>query len=442
MYPQHRSYLLACFDLFIVVVVWWIQKWLGHGSWQTNFWSIFLVLSITSIGFLYVLDTYHLGRDRSKAKILILITIASGGFHIVLPFIFRAFDTSFSLAAITISFLISTIYLFCIRTVLSRISSYQKGNLIVIGEEKELEWTQKFYANISEFKLVGFVTIEASASTIPNYLGHVDKLSELIEQYQVDTICISYRKLLPESLSKQLLSMKLKGLTIVSFSEFCQSFGGYIPLEYINEQWFLKNFGLPHLPFLLHIKRLLDVCFGFIGLILLCPTMLVVAIINQFYNPGPLLYSQMRVGLYSKEFRLFKFRSMSVDAEKKGGAQWAQEGDDRATAWGHFMRQTHLDELPQMWNVLIGNMSLVGPRPERREIIQKIEVELPFYELRHLIKPGITGWAQMNIHYADSLLTSKRKLEYDLFYIRRLSLIFDLIIIVKTVRVILFSRGR
>ncbi|MBF0290158.1 MAG: sugar transferase, partial [SAR324 cluster bacterium] len=321
MYPRYRSFLLACFDLGLVATVWWTQKLLGHGNWQTSFWPIVIVLSIVLIGFLYALDTYHLGRDRSKAKTLILVMIASGGFHVILPFIFRAFDTNFSLAAVTFSFLINVAYLFFIRTIFSRISSYQSGNLIVIGENEELEWTQKFCDNLPEFELVGFVTMKDSAQTPSPYLGHVDALLDIIEQYQVDTICISCRKPLPENLSKQLLHMKLNGVTIVSFSEFCQTFGGYIPLEYINEQWFLENFGLSHLPFLLHIKRLMDICFGVIGLILLCPATLIVVTMNRFYNPGPLLYSQMRVGLYSKEFRLFKFRSMSVDAEEKNSAQ-------------------------------------------------------------------------------------------------------------------------
>jgi exopolysaccharide biosynthesis polyprenyl glycosylphosphotransferase len=175
--------------------------------------------------------------------------------------------------------------------------------------------------------------------------------------------------------------------------------------------------------------------------VLLLPLMVIVGLIIKLDSPGPIFYSQLRTGLYGKPFRVYKFRSMYQDAEKKG-AQWAIQRDPRITRVGYWLRVLRIDELPQIWNVLSGKMSLIGPRPERPEFDVKLKEAIPYYEMRYLVKPGITGWAQVLYPYGASLEDAYEKLAYDLYYIKNYSLWLDILIVLKTIRVVLLGKGR
>lgn len=187
-------------------------------------------------------------------------------------------------------------------------------------------------------------------------------------------------------------------------------------------------------------KRVFDVAAALALVILLAPLLVVVAIAIKLDSKGPVLYRQRRVGFKGEEFEIFKFRSMRTDAEKNG-AKWAQENDDRITRVGRFIRKTRIDEIPQAINILRGEMSFVGPRPERPEFVRMLETEIPHYHARHLIKPGITGWAQVKHEYTASVEGARDKLTYDLFYIKHFSLLLDLLIVLMTVRVALLGIG-
>jgi exopolysaccharide biosynthesis polyprenyl glycosylphosphotransferase len=175
--------------------------------------------------------------------------------------------------------------------------------------------------------------------------------------------------------------------------------------------------------------------------IMTLPVMLVAAIIVRLESPGPIIYSQDRVGENGKEFKVHKFRSMRNDAEKDG-AKWAQVNDPRVTKFGNFMRKTRIDELPQLVNVLKGQMSFIGPRPERMVFIKELEKEIPYYNLRHMVKPGLTGWAQVMYPYGASVEDARRKLEYDLYYIKHHSLYLDMMIMFMTFKTVVFGKGR
>jgi exopolysaccharide biosynthesis polyprenyl glycosylphosphotransferase len=189
------------------------------------------------------------------------------------------------------------------------------------------------------------------------------------------------------------------------------------------------------------IKRIFDIVTALLIGIMTAPIMLVAALIVRLESPGPVIYRQDRVGEHGKEFAVLKFRSMRNDAEKNG-AQWAQVNDPRITKFGNFMRKTRIDELPQLLNVLKGEMSFIGPRPERMVFIEELEKQIPHYNLRHLIKPGLTGWAQVMYPYGASVEDAKRKLEYDLHYIKRQSFYMDMVIMFKTLKTVLFGKGR
>jgi len=169
--------------------------------------------------------------------------------------------------------------------------------------------------------------------------------------------------------------------------------------------------------------------------------MAVVALAIRVTSPGPVLYSQKRVGKDGVPFTIYKFRSMRVDAEALSGAVWSTEGDPRVTKVGRFLRRSRLDEIPQLWNVLVGDMSFVGPRPERPEFIAQLSTEIPFYGQRHAVRPGVTGWAQVRHHYGASVDDAQEKLQYDLFYIKHLSTAFDLFIVLETIKTVLVRRG-
>jgi exopolysaccharide biosynthesis polyprenyl glycosylphosphotransferase len=177
------------------------------------------------------------------------------------------------------------------------------------------------------------------------------------------------------------------------------------------------------------------------ALVLLSPIMLVVAILVRLSSPGPVLYQQRRVGQYGRVFVIRKFRSMRADAESSTGAVWARLNDDRVTKVGRFLRRTRLDELPQLWNILVGDMSLIGPRPERPEFVEKLTHAIPFYGQRHVIRPGLTGWAQVRYTYGASIEDAMEKLQYDLYYLKNMSIPLDLVIVFETLKTVILRRG-
>ncbi len=248
---------------------------------------------------------------------------------------------------------------------------------------------------------------------------------------------------MPDSTIRQLMSLRLQGIYIYKFSEFYEKFWGKIPPSCIKEDWFAftSGFSLFHHPINLKLKRIIDLLGASALLILSAPVMLAIALVIVLDSPGSIFYHQVRTGLNGRPFKLHKFRSMVQDAEKLG-IQWAEQQDARLTRVGKWLRLTRLDELPQLWNVLKGQMSLIGPRPERPEFDSHLRGSIAYYDIRYLVKPGITGWAQVNYPYGASVEDAYQKVAYDLYYIKNYSLLLDAAIVFKTLRVILLGKGR
>jgi exopolysaccharide biosynthesis polyprenyl glycosylphosphotransferase len=211
-------------------------------------------------------------------------------------------------------------------------------------------------------------------------------------------------------------------------------------IEGLRKSWLIFSDGFVVSRGTLFAKRLLDVLVAAAGLIVALPVMLLVALAVRLDSPGPVFFRQERVGRGGRPFTLWKFRSMCTDAEA-GGARWAVAGDPRITRVGRFIRTTRLDELPQLWNVLVGDMSLVGPRPERRMFVDQLKEQCPWYEQRLVIRPGLTGWAQVKAPYASTFEESIEKLKLDLYYVKNLSLFLDISILLSTARIVLLGRG-
>jgi exopolysaccharide biosynthesis polyprenyl glycosylphosphotransferase len=188
-------------------------------------------------------------------------------------------------------------------------------------------------------------------------------------------------------------------------------------------------------------RRILSIAISLTGLLLCLPIIPILAIGVKLTSPGPIFFRQNRVGRKGKIFSVYKFRTMRADAEAKTGAVWAGRNDPRVTALGRYMRKTRLDEIPQLWNVLKGDMAFVGPRPERPEFVQWLEEQIPYYNMRHIIRPGLTGWAQVKYQYGASLEETKQKLQYDLYYIKHMSVALDLWIMFETIKTVILRRG-
>lgn len=226
-------------------------------------------------------------------------------------------------------------------------------------------------------------------------------------------------------------SILRSGCGIFCYSAYYERLLGEVPVDSIDERGVLgEGFQVGSFHSGL-VKRPVDIALALLGFLLGAPLMLFCAVLVRITSPGPIIYKQVRVGRYGRPFSIFKFRTMRSDAEK-GGAQWAKKADSRITPIGKFLRKTRFDELPQLWNILIGDMSLVGPRPERPEFVEQLRRHVPHYDLRHLVQPGLTGWAQVRFRYGASIADSQRKLAYDLYYVRHCGLLFDAAIWLRT----------
>jgi sugar transferase (PEP-CTERM system associated) len=228
---------------------------------------------------------------------------------------------------------------------------------------------------------------------------------------------------------------------VVDGLSFYEEITGKLAIENINPSWFIFSDGFRLTPFMHLYKRAFDLFFAALGLLLTMPILPLLALAIRLESPGPILFRQLRVGENEIPFLLYKFRSMRQDAESATGAVWAQVDDPRVTRLGNFLRKSRLDEIPQLFNVLKGEMSFVGPRPERPEFIEKLKERIPYYGSRHCVKPGVTGWAQVSYPYGASEADALEKLRYDLYYIKNYSLPLDFLIILETVKVVLCGKG-
>jgi sugar transferase (PEP-CTERM system associated) len=268
-----------------------------------------------------------------------------------------------------------------------------------------------------------------------------EELSHAVEEQRVNRVIVAMgdrRGKLPVPL---LLALKSRGVLIQDGTDVYEAVTGKVPIESLRLSWLLFSPGFHVSRFLVIYKRLASIVASIIGLILSLPLLPFVALAIKLTSPGPLFYKQKRVGQDDTVFYCYKFRTMRADAEADTGATWATDDDPRITRVGRFLRASRFDEIPQLWNVLRGDMSLVGPRPERPEFVEGLSREIPLYHLRHAIRPGITGWAQIRYRYGSSVEDAKEKLRYDLFYIKNMAPGLDLLIFLQTIKIILLGRG-
>jgi sugar transferase (PEP-CTERM system associated) len=295
-------------------------------------------------------------------------------------------------------------------------------------------------------KLEGFVSplpTEADAEKIFGVpvLGSLDSLEKITKERAISRIIVAledHRGVLP---ARELVTLRVQGVRIEDAPTALAALTGRIALKAVKPSWFVFSDGFHRSKWTDLLKRILDLTVGITGLVLSLPVMILVGLIVRLDSKGPIIYRQTRVGRMGHQFEVLKFRSMRVDAESGTGAQWASENDPRVTRVGRFLRKYRFDELPQFMNVIRGDMSFVGPRPERPCFVEELRKRIPYYDERHSVRPGLTGWAQVQYSYGSSIEDAFNKLEYDLFYLKNMSLIFDLAIIFRTMRIVVGGTG-
>ncbi|MFN3424642.1 MAG: TIGR03013 family XrtA/PEP-CTERM system glycosyltransferase [Novosphingobium meiothermophilum] len=293
------------------------------------------------------------------------------------------------------------------------------------------------------FAIVGYIGMSSAAPVVEEAIHRdaINNLTRYVENLGVSEVVLALEERRNALPLKDLLRIKTTGVHVNDFSTFMERETGRVDLDTVNPSWLIFSDGFSSGRALSSAaKRIFDVVASLLLLILTLPVIVLFALLVKIDSKGPAFFRQTRVGLYGQTFELIKLRSMRIDAEANG-AQFAQQNDPRVTRVGRIIRNLRIDELPQTWSVLKGEMSFVGPRPERPEFVADLEDKLPYYAERHMVKPGITGWAQINYPYGASLEDSRHKLEYDLYYAKNYTPFLDLLILLQTLRVVLWHEG-
>jgi sugar transferase (PEP-CTERM system associated) len=417
------------------------------GPWVTGFiFASVMSLCVASMG-LYQRRVPEAG----DAGFIVRLAIAFGIGTAILALVFYLLPTLFTgRGVLGLSLLFSFVGAVALRIGFERIAGAQsqKRRVLVLGAGVNAERIAELttVARNLGFCVVGYVPLPRSQRLLPEdkLLVQQGSLLELAIAHNVDEIVVAAddrRRKLPVG---ELLDCKLSGFAVLDLLTFFEKEFATVKIDLLHPSWiFFSRDGFEAGVTGLYGKRLLDLALGSVMLLVAAPLMLLVALASLIESRGrdPIFYHQIRIGQGGLPFRLHKFRSMRVDAEADGRARWAEKNDARITPLGAFLRRTRLDELPQLFNVLKGQMSLVGPRPERPEFVERLATGIPYYAERHRVKPGVTGWAQLLYPYGSDEEDAKRKLEFDLYYVKHAGIFLDLIILLQTVEVVLLGKG-
>jgi sugar transferase (PEP-CTERM system associated) len=339
------------------------------------------------------------------------------------------------------------VLLFAVRLLLGKLFGGQvfKRRIVVLGAGPRAERLKTLSRRPgSGFVVVGYVSMSEANRVIPEAIARdaIYNLADHVVLLNASEVVLALEERRNSLPLKDLLRIKTTGVHVNEISTFLERETGRVDLQSVNPSWLIFSDGFSSGRMLSSIfKRLFDVTASALLLILAAPVILITAIAIKLESKGPAFYRQSRVGLFGVPFDVLKLRSMRQDAEVGGKAVWAEKDDPRITRVGRFIRKTRIDEIPQCWSVLKGEMSFVGPRPERPQFVEDLEHKLNYYAERHMVKPGITGWAQINYPYGASIEDARHKLEYDLYYAKNYSPFLDLLILLQTIRVVLWPEG-
>jgi sugar transferase (PEP-CTERM system associated) len=426
-----------------------VAHWYGPGEeLPTALWKGGLVTGLCLVC-LYYNDLYDLTVVRTNRELVIRLLQAVGTalilvalLYLALPWLVMADGAILSAAAI-----------FLVGMLAWRLAFNRLGTLHAFGERILFVGTDATAQTVARqvlaqhdfpYEIVGFIDQDprrvGEPLVNPRVVGTPADIESLVQVRRVDRIVVALSDRRGRLPIRELLRAKLSGVRVEDVNTLYERLTGKLLVEDIRPSWLIFSDGFRASRLTRQSKRLFDLTLAALGLLLAWPFMLLTALAVWAESGVPVLYRQERVGENGRVFTLYKFRSMRQDAEQ-GTPVWARAEDSRVTQVGRVIRTTRLDELPQLWNVLRGDMSFVGPRPERPFFVELLSEQIPFYDQRHAVKPGITGWAQVKYRYGASLEDAMEKLRYDLYYVKHLSISFDLTILFDTVKVVLFGKG-
>lgn len=428
-----------------VSLVSWEGGWIG----ESPIWPKTGGFVAVNLLVLYLADLYNLEVRLGRGELILRLGLAS----VVAAVVFAAVGYAvpglrFGRKAFFTMVGISTVELMVSRLILRNLGSSQRlqKRVLVLGSKMaDMIISQEGEHSAFPFRILGFLDDDPQAYEYipPGYdlLGKPKDLPGVVEDLRPDLLLVALADRRGTFPVKELLECRFRGVRVEEWPTFYEKLTGRIFVNGLRPSWFIFSDGFVKTRLTETLKRAFDVVLSLIGVLLSAPLMGLVALLIKLDSPGPVLYRQERVGKDGKIFILNKFRSMRRDAEAMTGPVWAGVDDPRVTRVGHLLRKTRLDEFPQIINVLKGEMSFVGPRPERPHFVAQLQERIPFYSQRHTVKPGITGWAQVKYSYGATIEDALEKLQYDLYYIKNMSILLDFIILMHTVQVVLFGKG-
>jgi sugar transferase (PEP-CTERM system associated) len=415
-----------------------------------NLWKIALVTLICQLC-LYYNDFYDLTLVHSSRELIVRLLQAAGTASIILAALyFVAPDLMIGNGIFVSALFVILFAILAWRLAFNSVTGSLKldeERLLFVGTGEAARKVARQILDQHEFayRVVGFIDDDPARIgeriVNPAIVGTPADIDRLIAEHHIDRIVVGLSDRRGKLPVQELLRAKMAGIRVEDATTTYERVTGKILIDDLRPSWLIFSDGFRVSRVTRFMKRTIDLALSLMLAITTLPLMLLTALLVMLEDGRPILYRQERVGENGRTFVLSKFRSMRKDAEKGGKPIWAKDGDDRVTRVGGFIRKTRLDELPQLWNVVRGDMSFVGPRPERPYFVEQLVREIPFYQQRHAVKPGLTGWAQVKYRYGSSLEDAMEKLRYDLYYIKHLSVFFDLTIVFDTVKVVLFRKG-
>jgi sugar transferase (PEP-CTERM system associated) len=449
---SHRLFLAAS-DLVLISLACLASTWAMSGQTVDSVVANpapYALSTVLCLAALYVFDLYNTKKIRTLRQIPFRVTLSvflAFGSSAVFFFLIPQFEYGRGILAIDAA-LVWTL-LVGWRFLYSRILQLSKARVptLVLGSsEQGRSALQILGGPHSRFEVVGILDedpqkVGCDMGGVP-IIGTVGKMADVITQKDIKAVVLAVDGNGSSRIARKVLETRLRGVEVIDLPTLYEELACRLPLRHVEEQWLVSatGFNLISREYVQKCKRLIDFTFAALMLFLSLPMILLTALLIKLDSPGPVFYKQQRVGKGGTVFTVFKFRSMRSDAEQKG-ARWAQKRDPRVTRVGKWIRLFRVDEIPQIWNVLNGDMSLVGPRPERPEFVKELDLLVPYYSVRHAVTPGITGWAQINYPYGATIEESFRKLEYDLYYVKNMSILLDLQILLKTVGIVILGEG-
>lgn len=412
--------------------------------------KVFLMAAICLVN-LYLYDLYDFAVINSRRELVLRLVQALGITWVLLAVLFYFFPFLLvGRGAAVYSVVIILISMLGLRIAIHYLMGHPElgEKILIVGNGSVVTEAASAVSlrRDAGYRIVGFMTDErldkpGTNGSLRNF-GVTAALEDVVQNEKIDRIVIGVRERRGSFPAEPLLRLRLAGnVNIEESSSFFERVTGRVHLDNLLPSWLIFSFRPRDTRIKTLVREGLHRGLALIGLIVSFPIAICVALLVRFTSRGPIFYKQERVGKNGKVFRVIKFRSMRADAESDDRPVWASTEDDRTTLVGGFLRKTRLDEIPQFWNILKGEMSFVGPRPERPFFVAKLAEEIPFYEYRHLVAPGLTGWAQIKFPYGSSVEDAKQKLQYDLYYIKNQNLTLDIVIVFETVKTVLFGRG-